>query len=99
MIKLLMTWDIRPGRETAYLDFVNQTLTPQLIQLGLEPSEVWYTYWGEGPQITMGFIAEDLETMRRTLKQRQWAEILQQLGEHVSNFQYKILPATGRFQL
>ncbi|MBA3531510.1 MAG: hypothetical protein H0T73_06260 [Ardenticatenales bacterium] len=99
MIKLLMSWDIRPGRETSYLDFVSQQFTPGLMRLGLEPSEVWYTYWGEGPQILMGFVAQDREVMKQSLQNPQWTELYQQLDEHVLNFHSKLLPAAGRFQL
>ena len=28
MVKLLMQWDIQPGREASYLEFVTQTFTP-----------------------------------------------------------------------
>lgn len=99
MIKLLMTWDIKPGHETTYLDFVSQKFSPGLMQLGLEPTEVWYTYWGEGPQILMGFVAQDVETVQAALKDQKWREFQQQLNEHVMNFHYKLVPATGRFQL
>lgn len=99
MIKLLMQWDIRPGRETAYLDFVSQKFTPGLMKLGLEPSEVWYTYWGEGAQILVGFVTPDLDSMRQVLKQPQWEELRQQLDDFVLNYRQKILPASGQFQL
>ncbi|MGH2541385.1 MAG: hypothetical protein ACRDIB_01225 [Ardenticatenaceae bacterium] len=99
MIKLLMTWDIKPGHETSYLDYVSQKFSPGLMQLGLEPTEVWYTYWGEGAQILMGFVAEDLATVRKLLHDPRWEEYRQDLMEHVLNFNYKLLHATGRFQL
>lgn len=99
MIKLLMTWDIKPGSETSYLDFVSQQFTPGLLKLGLEPSEVWYTYWGTGPQILMGFIAHDMEAMRHILGDPTWVSLRQQLDEYVLNFHSKLLPAVGRFQL
>lgn len=99
MVKLLMMWDIKPGRETAYLDFVNQQLTPSLLKLGLEPSEVWYTYWGNGPQILMGFVSDDIEEMKRILKDSSWLRLQNHLEEYVTNFQYKLIAAGGRFQL
>lgn len=94
-----MTWDIKPGKETAYLDFVSQQLNPGLLKLGLEPSEVWYTYWGEGPQILMGFMTDDMEQMKQVLGNAAWRLLRQQLDEFVMNFTYKLVPATGRFQL
>jgi len=80
-MKLLMTWDIKPGRETAYLDFVTSEFAPGLVRLGIELVEGWYTVYGDGPQILMGGLARE------------------RLEEYVTNFSYKVVPATGRFQL
>lgn len=99
MIKLLMTWDIRAGRETAYLDFVSQQFTPSLVRLGLELSEVWYTYWGDGPHILVGFVAQDMDTMEKIMDSSDWERHINNLKTYVFNFSYKLLPATGPFQL
>ena len=99
MIKILMQWDIKSGRESAYLDFVSQELTPALMKLGVEPTEVWYTYWGEGPQILTGLAAENMEAARKMLKDPEWTRLYQRLLEYVINFEYKLVPASGRFQL
>ncbi len=99
MIKILMQWDIKPGRETAYLDFVSQEFTPGLMRLGVEPTEVWYTYWGDGPQILTGLVAENMEAVKRFLRDPQWTKLHQQLLEFVADFEYKLVPASGRFQL
>ncbi len=98
-MKLLMTWDIKPGRETAYLDFVTSEFAPGLVRLGIELVEGWYTVYGDGPQILMGGLAEDLETVRQVLASPEWKELRERLEEYVTNFSYKVVPATGRFQL
>lgn len=98
-MKLLMTWDIKPGRETAYLDFVTSEFAPRLIHMGIELVEGWYTVYGDGPQILMGGLAEDLDTIRQVLASAEWKELKEQLEEYVTNFSYKVVPATGRFQL
>ena len=50
-VKLLMTWDILPGREQDYFEFVVRDFIPGLQRLGLEPSDAWFTMYGEKPQI------------------------------------------------
>lgn len=99
MVKLLMQWDIQPGREASYLEFVTQTFTPRLGELGLELSEVWYTYWGESPQLMVGFLSESLEEMGEVLGQPEWTELQGHLQEYVTNYRQKIIPAQGPFQL
>jgi hypothetical protein len=99
MVKLLMSWDIRPGRETEYFEFVVREFAPGIMKLGIRPTEAWYTVYGNGPQILTGGVAEDLRTMQQILVTDEWKELLEKLMEYVLNFQHKIVAATGRFQL
>jgi hypothetical protein len=99
MVKLLMSWDIRPGRETEYFEFVVREFAPGIMKLGIRPTEAWYTVYGNGPQILTGGVAEDLRAMQQILVTDEWKELLEKLMEYVINFQHKIVAATGRFQL
>ena len=99
MVKLLMTWDIKPGRESEYFEFIVREFAPRLMKLGIQPTEAWYTVYGNGPQILTGVVSEDLQTMRQILAGDEWAELLNELMHFVSNFRQKIVAATGRFQL
>jgi hypothetical protein len=38
-IKLLITWDILPGREQEYFEFVVRDFIPAIQALGMEPSD------------------------------------------------------------
>jgi len=99
MVKLLMSWDIRPGRENEYFEFVVREYAPSLMRLGMQPTEAWYTIYGEGPQILTGVVTEDLPALQNILKGDEWAELLEKLMHYVTNFRQKIVKATGRFQL
>ncbi len=99
MVKLLMQWDIKPGQEQSYFEFVMQDFAPGLMRLGLQPTEAWYTAYGDGPQILTGAVASDLETMRHILNSEEWRELRDRLLQYVSNFRHKVVEASGRFQL
>ena len=99
MVKLLMKWDIKSGHEQSYFEFVMKEFAPGLMQLGLQPTEAWYTVYGKGPQFLTGVVANDLATMRRILDSDDWHELHERLLEHVADFSQKIVQATGRFQL
>ncbi len=99
MYKLLMSWDIKAGREQPYFEFVVQELAPGLMKLGLQPTEAWYTVYGKGPQILTGAVTDDLETMRAILAGEEWRQLRERLQHYVTNFQQKVVEATGRFQL
>ena len=99
MVKLLMSWDIRPGRESEYFEFVVSEYAPTLTRLGIQPTEAWYTIYGEGPQILTGAVTEDLKSMREVLGSEEWTALREKLMKFVTNFQQKVVPASGRFQL
>jgi hypothetical protein len=99
MVKLLMSWDIRPGRESEYFEFVMREFAPGIMRLGIQPTEAWYTVYGNGPQILTGGVAEDLQAMHQILTGNEWEELHSELMSYVTNYRQKIVAATGRFQL
>lgn len=99
MVKILMSWDIKPGSESDYFEFVVREFAPGIMKLGVQPTEAWYTVFGDGPQILTGGVAEDLSTMQSILASDDWQKLQNKLFEFVTNFDSKIVRATGRFQL
>lgn len=99
MVKLLMTWDIRPGKESEYFEFVVQEFGPKLQRLGIQTSEVWYTVYGNAPQILTGGVTEDRATLDNILGGEEWKTLHKKLLEYVTNYTSKIVPHTGPFQL
>jgi len=99
MVKLLMSWDIRPGLEATYFDFIVNEFMPGLLRLGIQPTEAWYTVYGSSPQILTGGVAKDLETMTSILDSDEWHELQSELLAYITNFEYKVVRDTGRFQL
>jgi hypothetical protein len=99
MVKLLMSWDIKPGAESEYFEFIVREFAPGIMKLGVQPTEAWYTVFGGGPQILTGAVAEDLTTMQAILNSHDWQKLQHKLFDYVTNFRFKIVRATGRFQL
>ncbi len=99
MVKLLMTWNIKQGRESEYFEFIVQEFGPELAKLGVKPTDAWYTAYGECPQILTGGVAEDLESVRTMLATEEWRELKKKLLTYVTDYQQKIVRASGGFQL
>ncbi len=97
--KLLMTWDIRPGKESEYFEFAVQEFVPKLTRLGVQPTEAWYTVWGNAPQILVGFVADDRPTIDNLIESDDWKSLLERMQTYITNFTYRIVQATGLFQL
>ena len=99
MVKLLMNWDIQSGREAEYFQFIIQEFVPGLLKIGLQPTEVWFTAFGDCPQIQAGGLAPDLATMQKIVGGLEWVELRNHLEEYVSDFRQKVIRAEGGFQL
>jgi hypothetical protein len=98
-VKLLMTWDILPGREQEYFEFVVRDFIPGLQRLGMEPSDAWFTMYGEQPQILVGAQVNSVNALQRILKSTDWDKLTQQLLDYVENFKYKVAQARSGFQM
>lgn len=98
-VKLLMTWDILPGREQEYFEFVVREFVPGMQRLGIQPTEAWYTTYGDRPQILTGGVTDDLDSMEEALESEEWQDLRSSLMEYVTNFEYKVVKASGGFQM
>lgn len=98
-VKLLMSWDIRPGREQEYFEFVVQEFIPGLQRLGLQPSDAWFTVYGDHPQILTSAVVSNLERLMRILHSQAWKDLESRLQEYVTNYHYKVVRARPGFQL
>ena len=98
-VKLLMTWDIIPGREQDYFEFVVREFIPGMQRLGLEPSDAWFTMYGEQPQIMTGAQMPTLADLEHTLSSSEWQSLVRQLADYVEHYSYKIVPARAGFQI
>ena len=99
MVKLLLTWDISEGQETAYMEFVVHELGPGLSRLGLTITDAWYTIAGAGPQVIIGGVAEDRSALNSILQHPGWHDLQQKLLRYVVNYRLKITTPQGLFQM
>lgn len=98
-VKLLMTWDIVPGREQEYFEFVVREFVPGMQRLGIQPTEAWYTTYGDRPQILTGGVTDDLNKMEDALATEEWTALKDSLLEYVTNFELKVVRSSGGFQM
>lgn len=99
MVKLLMTWDIKPGMDAEYFEFIVREFAPGITQIGLQPTEAWFTVYGEGPQVLTGGIAENYDAMQSILTSKEWRSLHNSLLDYVANYRQKIVRATGSLQI
>jgi hypothetical protein len=97
--KLLMSWDIKPGVEQEYFEFVVREFVPGITKLGLQPTEAWYTVYGNCPQILTAGVAETSDAIRKILATEEWQALQDKLESFVDNLERKVIRAGGGFQL
>lgn len=97
-IKFIMTWDIQPGKEQEYFEFVVRTFMPGVNQIGLNLEDAWVTIYGEQPQIQVGALVPDMQGAQKILQSDAWHDLNTRLQEYVDNYQFKLVPLKGAFQ-
>ena len=98
-IKLLMTWDIRPGSEQEYFEFVVREFIPEIQQLGLEPTDAWVTVYGDKPQILTSARVDEDRSLNSILISDDWDKLLSKLSDFVDNLEYKLVHEKPGFQM
>ncbi|MDY0019133.1 MAG: hypothetical protein RBT47_03940 [Anaerolineae bacterium] len=98
-VKFLMTWDVRPGKEESYLEFITQEFSDLLVKSNLQPTDAWYTVYGDWPEVMMAFVAEDLESLKQFLVSESWERMRKKLATYVKDYQQKAVPLKRGFQM
>ena len=100
-VKILMNWDIKPGLDQEYFEFVMREWVPHTTKMGLTPTEAWYSVYTDSdiPKIMAGAIAADDESMREIITSTEWADLQDKLMAFVENYSHKIVRVTGDYQL
>ncbi len=98
-VKLIMTWDILPNLEQEYFEFVISDFLPEIKQLGIRPVDIWYTLYGDTPQIMVVAKTQSQVSLNVAMASKEWLLLIESLLKFVENFSYKVIPAQTGFQL
>ena len=99
MMKLLLSWDIKPGRDQDYFEFMVREFAPGINRLGLSPTEAWLSVYGDSPQIMMEAVGDDMAAVRGLLNHPEWDQLRDKLMEYVDNYAHKVVRASKGFQI
>jgi len=97
-LKLLLTYNIRPNRETEYYRFVLGEFLPALQNIGLIMVDGWHTAYGDYPIRLIVFQTQDEMEMRAALKSKEWEEGKETLLKMVTDYEERLVPARNVFQ-
>lgn len=97
--KILMSWDIRQETESEYFEYLVHEFIPGLNKLGIIEIQVWYTQYGDCEQKLASGIAPTKEKMTAAMQSEQFENLISKLGTYVTNYDQKVISATGGFQI
>jgi len=97
-VKVIMSWDIIPGREQEYFEFVVRRFMPGVQKLGMALSDAWVTIYGDHPQILVGAVVPGREKAERIISSQEWQQLNSRLLDFVQNYEIKLAPLEGGFQ-
>lgn len=98
MVKLIMTWNIKPGKEQEYFSYILHEYLPQLNQLGFDVTDAWVTAHGDHPQILLGAIMGSWTLAEQAIRNEKFHRINEELLDYVDDLDYKLAPNKGGFQ-
>jgi len=97
-VKVLITWNVRPGHEQEYFGYVVGEYLPEVNQLGLDVTDAWVTVFGDHPQVLIGAVMPDLPSAQRLIHSPDWLNLSDRLQEFVRDFDLKLVTQRGAFQ-
>lgn len=98
-VKLLLEYEVVQDSVQEYYQFVMGQYVPSLQSMGLQMSEAWHTAYGNAPNRLLGFVCGDWDTMNALLDSDMWLDLNTELEKYVTDFQFKVVPYRGGFQL
>lgn len=92
-------WDIAPGKQQEYSDFMMTFYNPTLDRIGIKLVGGYYVTVGMGPRIIAVGLAQSLHDLEGALASAEYEEITNRLMEFVTRYHSKILIPTGRVKM
>jgi hypothetical protein len=93
-----MTWDISPGHEQEYFEFLVREFIPGVQKMGFKLSDAWATVYGRDRQILVGAVSPSFKDAQRIIHSREWEQLDENLQKYVTNFDQKLVDARSGFQ-
>jgi hypothetical protein len=94
MYKVLISYDMQKGKEQECQDYLVNKLAPGLARMGFQFSDVWYTVWGNSPEILGGGEVESLDKAREIFESNTWERLSRGMDGLADNFKVRVVRET-----
>lgn len=93
MYKVMISYNMQPGKEQECQDTLANKVAPGLARLGFRFSDVWLTIYGNSPQILGGGVVKDMDEARRIFLSDTWQDLKAQMERVTNDFAVKLVQA------
>ena len=97
-VKVLITWNVKPGREQEYFGYVVGEYLPEVNRMGLDVTDAWVTVYGDHPQVLIGALMPDLPSAQRLIHSSDRLDLSDRMQDFVRDFKLKLVTQRGNFQ-
>ena len=91
MLKVLISYDMLPGKEQECQEYFVNKFAPGLQKMGFRISDVLYTMWGEAPQILSGGVVPGIEEAQKIFLSTPWTKLADGMEPMTENFHVRFL--------
>lgn len=95
-ILFTLSWDIIPGNEQEYSEFISQTFIPETMAMGLTPVGGYYVEAGFGPRVIGVHSCANHQELAGIVTSQRFKDLILKLKVIVYNYRTAILEPTGR---
>jgi len=89
-------WDLIPGKEKAYTQFVLDKHLPTMKKIGINMVGGFHVVVGPGPRIIAAGAVDAFQKLQRALETEEFEKITAEIQQYVFNYDSRILKPTGR---
>jgi hypothetical protein len=98
-VKLLISYNVKSGRDEEYYRFIMGEFLPTAQSIGLNMVEAWHTIWGDYPQRLIEMVVDSQKQLNDILASERWREIETKLEDYVNDYRRVAVADRSGFQL
>lgn len=91
MLKVYISYNMQDGKEKECQEYLANSLAPGLAKMGFQFSEVWFSMWGDSPQILGGGEIESMEKARSIFLSDEWEELADGIEPLTEDFNVRLV--------
>lgn len=91
MVKVMISYDMAEGKEQECQEYLATKVAPLLNSMGFDVTDIWFTIWGNSPQVLGGGEVASISDARRIFLSDEWREVEGNLDPLTENLKVRVI--------